>query len=374
MKLLPRIKPETNTIFRGDNLEIMKVLPDEFVDLCYVDPPFFTQKDYVNIWGDKESVFDYEDVPFNGFRDTKDFFEKHVSNGAKGLHAYLTWMRARLEEIFRILKKDSSFYCHLDYHAIHYVKVMLDEIFGYKNFRGEIIWQRKLACNSVGEARSWPNSHDIILFYTKGKNYFFEQQFIDDSKDLPESIKNAYRKDDKDGRGLYQHVSMEAISDSPSLKFKFKGFDPPKRGWKWNKERMEEEHKKGNIYVPVDKSKRVRQKLYLKDRRGNPISGIWTDINCVQGGSKEFVGWKTQKPIALLERIISASSKEGDLIFDCFAGCGTSMHAAHNLKRKWMGVDISPTAIKVNQKRLTEIGAKVKVVDENDLIDMKRAS
>lgn len=361
-----KISPKSNTLYRGDNLEIMRAMPDGIIDLCYIDPPFFTQKDYKNIWGDKESVLDWESSKLDGFFDTKDFFERHIQSGEKGLAAYLVWMRIRLQEIHRILKPTGSFYLHLDYHAVHYMKVMLDEIFGYKNFRSEIIWRRKQSVNSVGKARSWPSGSDTILFYSKTANHHFEQQFIDDSENLPESILKAYSLDDKDGRGKYQLVSMEAISDSPTLKYDFKGFSPPKRGWKWNRERMDAEFKKGNIFLPDEKSKRVRQKLYLKDRRGQPLSNIWTDINCVQGGSHEYVGWPTQKPGALLERIILASSKENDLVFDCFAGCGTTIHAAHKLKRKWVGIDISPTAMKVNKKRLESINAKVQIIDEKE--------
>lgn len=362
-----KISPKTNTIYRGDNLEIMRAMPDGIVDLCYIDPPFFTQKDYKNIWSDKESVLDWETNKLDGFFDSKDFFERHIHSGEKGLAAYLVWMRARLHEIHRILKPTGCFYLHLDYHAVHYVKVILDEIFGYKNFRGEITWRRKLTCNSVGKARTWPSASDTILFYSKSRDYTFNQQFIDDSENLPESIEKAYCLNDDDGRGRYRYVTMEAISDSPSLKFNYMGFEPPKRGWKWNKKRLDKEFKAGNLFIPDDKKKKIQQKLYLNDRRGQPLSNIWLDIACIQGSSKEFVGWPTQKPIALLSRIISASSKEGDLILDCFAGCGTSMHAAHLLKRKWVGIDISPTAMKVNKKRLEELNASVTIVDEKSL-------
>lgn len=345
----------------------MRAMPDEFVDLCYIDPPFFTQKDYKNIWGDKESVLDWDKNKLDGFFDTKDFFERHVHNGEKGLIAYLSWMRVRVLEIHRILKPTGSFYLHLDYHAVHYMKAICDEIFGYRNFRSEIIWRRKLTCNSVGKARAWPSASDTILFYTKNNQHTFNQVFIDDSDSLPESITKVYCQDDKDGRGLYRYVTMEAISDSPSLKYTFKGFNPPKRGWKWNRERMEKELAAGNLYIPEDKTKKIQQKLYLKDRRGQPVSNIWLDISCVQGSSDEYVGWPTQKPVALLERIISASSNEGDLVFDCFAGCGTTIHAAHRLKRKWVGIDISPTVMRVNKKRLEELDAKVTIIDEKEL-------
>lgn len=172
-----KITPKSNTIYRGDNLEIMRALPDGFVDLCYIDPPFFTQRDYKNIWGDKESVLDWESSKLDGFFDTKDFFEKHVHNGEKGLAAYLVWLRLRLIEIHRILKPTGSLYLHLDYHAVHYVKIMLDEIFGYENFKNEIIWQRKQGSNSTSAPKSLSNNSDTILFYTKSKKYTFHAQY-----------------------------------------------------------------------------------------------------------------------------------------------------------------------------------------------------
>lgn len=361
-----KISPKSNTIYRGDNLEIMKAMPDGFVDLCYIDPPFFTQRDYKNIWGDKESVLDWEKNKLDGFFDTKDFFERHVQNGEKGLAAYLSWLRARVKEVHRILKPTGSFYLHLDHHAIHYAKIVVDEIFGYKNFRNEIVWQRKIGTNSTGAARGWPNNSDYILFYSKTNSYTFNAQFVDDSENLPESITKMYRHNDNDGKGLYRLGPMEAPSDSPTLKFEFMGIKPPKKGWRWTHERMKRSYKEGLLKISDDKSS-IQQKMFLDNRKGAIIESIWTDIRCVQGGSNEYVGWPTQKPVDLLERIISSSSNEGDMIFDCFAGCGTSMHAAHKLKRKWVAVDISPTAMKVNKKRMEELNAKVTIVDEADL-------
>lgn len=167
--LFKPIKPKTNTLYRGDNLAILRAMPDEMVDLVYIDPPFFTQRDYKNIWGDKEAVLDFEEDFFDGFRDTKDFFERHIQSDAKGLKAYLEWMRARLVELHRVLKPTGTLYLHLDYHAVHYVKVMLDEIFGYNNFRSEITWKRKNGGGgaSNGAARNYANTFDAILFYTK---------------------------------------------------------------------------------------------------------------------------------------------------------------------------------------------------------------
>lgn len=358
------IKPSTNTIFRGDNLAIMKALPDAFVDLVYIDPPFFTQKDYKNIWGDPESVLDWETKKLDGFFDTKDFFEKHVHHGEKGLTAYLSWLRCRLIEIHRILKPTGSFYCHLDYHAVHYVKVILDEVFGYKNFRNEIIWRRKTGSNATSAPRRLPCNADTILFYTKSDDYEFNPVFLPHD---PEYVKKNYRFDDNDGRGLYRIGDLSAPSFSPTLVYNYKGYKPPAKGWRVNLERMKELDKEKRLVFPESKEGRIAQKRYLEEMKGNPVENIWDDIGMLQDKSPEKTGWPTQKPLALLERIISMSSKENELVFDCFAGCGTAMHAAHKLRRKWIGIDISPTAIKVNKKRFEEANAKVNVIDEHDL-------
>lgn len=357
------IKPKANTIFRGDNLEILKALPDSFVDLVYIDPPFFSQKDYKNIWGDKDSVKVFKDE-FDGFKDTQDHFEFLSQTGAKGLQAYLEWLELRLIEIHRILKPTGSFYLHLDYHAVHYAKVILDRVFGYNNFRNEIIWRRKTGSNSTGTPRRLPCNTDTILFYTKSNDYTFNPLYLKHDEDY---VKKFYRFDDNDGRGPYQLADMSAPSYSPTLVYSYKGFEAPAKGWRYNLETMKRLDKEGRINFPDSKDKRPRLKRYLNEMKGTLIENIWDDIGMLQNKSKEKTGWSTQKPIPLLERIIHLSSNEGDVVFDCFAGCGTSMEAAHNLKRKWIGVDISKTAVKVNEKRLLERGAVVNVVDENEL-------
>ncbi len=359
-----KISPKSNTIFRGDNYEVMRALPDGIIDLCYIDPPFFTQKDYKNIWGDKESVLDWESKSLDGFYDTKDFFEKHVHNGEKGLAAYLIWLRARIQEIHRILKPNGVLFLHLDYHAVHYAKVMLDETFGYKNFRNEIIWKRKSGSNATSKARRLPSNIDTILFYSKGQDYTFNPQFTPHD---PEYVAKAYRHDDEDGKGQYRIDNMSAPSYSPTLIYPYKGYQPPAKGWRVNLERMKQMDKEGRLAFPTSREGRIQQKRYLSEMKGNPVENIWDDIGMLQDNSAEKIPWPTQKPVALLERIIQMGSNEGDMIFDCFAGCGTTMHAAHRTKRKWIGIDISPTAIKVNKKRLEELDAKVFIVDEKDM-------
>ena len=360
---MKKIRPKSNTIFRGDNLAIMQAIPDNSVDLIYIDPPFFTQKNYKNIWGDLESVQDYEDIKKVGFADNNDFFEQHLHSGAKGLNAYLEWMRFRFKEMHRILKPTGVFWCHIDYHACHYIKVMLDEIFGYKKFVNEIIWQRKTSCtHAQHKPKSFQNNHDTLLVYSKSNKYCFNPVYTEYEQDYIEK----FNLIDENG-DAYMSVTLNSPSYRPNLIYTYKGYPSPPKGWMCTKDKMKKLEDENRLIFPKNKNGRIRKKNYLKDRKGKPLANIWTDIGPVQGQSHESVGWPTQKPVALLERIISVSSNPGDMILDCFAGCGTSMHAAHILKRKWIGVDISPTAIKVNKKRLQELGAKVDIIDEREL-------
>ena len=258
-------------------------------------------------------------------RTLKIFFERHVNSGAKGLSAYLEWMRMRLIEIHRMLKPTGSFYCHIDYHAVHYVKVILDEIFGYKNFQNEIVW----AYNRFSRrGNGFPSMNDVILFYSKTSNFYFNK--------IKTNPKNSKR---------YEN-GYHTVVDGGTRKLL-----------------VYDENKAIN---KIKEYKKKKYKIVYTKAKEPCLGNVWTDISIINPMSKERTGWPTQKPIALLERIISASSNKGDLVFDCFAGCGTAMNAAHNLKRKWIGIDISPTAVNVNKKRLEEAKAKVNVIYQED--------
>ena len=355
------LTPSTNTIFQGDNLAVLKAMPDACIDLIYIDPPFFTQRNYENIWGDKESVQDFND--YRGFEDKADFFERHIHTDAKGLGAYLLWMRLRIKELHRVLKPTGSFYLHLDHHAIHYTKVVCDEIFGSSNFINEIIWLR--SSNSSSISKVYRRAHDTILFYSKTKKYHFEVQRMQ----LSQASKDQYSK--KDEKGFYRLVPLLVSGKRNGQTGKtWRGVDPNKRGksgmhWVTIPSNLDKYDDDG--LVVFSKNGIPSLKFYLDQNQGVPCDDVWTDITPVGPNSLENRGWPTQKPVALLERLIKASSKEGDILLDCFAGCGTSMHAAHNLNRRWIGIDISPTAIKVNRIRLEELGAAVHVVEEKEL-------
>jgi site-specific DNA-methyltransferase (adenine-specific) len=357
---------KTNTLFQGDNIFIMSRLPSEFVDIVYLDPPFFTQKNYKNIWGDQESVdgFNTLDFPLHDFQDTKDYFEKHIHSGAKGLAAYLEWLRCRLYEVHRLMKPGANIFLHLDYHAVHYAKVIMDEIFGYNNFKNEIVWRRKTGGNSTTVSRKLSCNFDTILFYSKKGPSTFNPQYTPHTEKY---LSTFYKHDDKDGKGPYQCDNLASPSLRPNLIYEYKGYLPPKKGWRVSKARMEALDNEGRLSFPKDKTKRIRQKRYLSQMKGNELENIWTDIGMIQDSSKEKTGWPTQKPVALLERILAMGSNEGDLVFDCFAGCGTSLHAAHRLNRRWVGIDISSKAVEVNKDRLEQLGAKVSVVLAQDI-------
>lgn len=320
------IQPKTNTLYCGDNLAIMRAMPDELFDLIYIDPPFFTQRDYKN-----------NTIDNSGFKDTKDFFEYHIQSDAKGLLAYLEWVNVRLLELHRILKHTGTIYVHVDYHAVHYIKIILDKIFGYKNIRNEIIWVRGNVKGAKAVGNQFARNHDSILYYTKSDEFTYNRQYIPYSD---EYIENTYVHDDGDGRGLYQTQPLGTRS----------------------KEGIAKLRKEGRIFKTTNGRERV--KYYLNQMNGVAMDDVWTDILEVQSNSKEKTGWPTQKPIALLERIIRASSNEGDIVFDCFTGGGTTMTAAHNLKRRWVGIDISPEAINISKTRLEEAKASVEVITE----------
>lgn len=354
MKNTERSSPNSgNFIFEGENLIIMKSMKSESVDLCYIDPPFFSEKNYQKVINGSLKSLNWANSQRSGFFDSSEFFEKHIQSNEKGLAAYLVWMKERILEIHRILKSTGSVYVHLDYHASHYVKIILDDVFGIDNFRSEIIWKRKQGNNSTGIIKSLSNNSDAILYYSKSKNYTFNPIF---QKYSEEYILKNYRYVDENGE-RYTSENMRAPSFSPTLVYSYKGYKPHANGWCVNLERMKLLDSEGLLIFPKNKNGRIRRKNYLKDRKGVPLSNIWDDIGCLQGQSREKISWPTQKPLELLERIISLSSNPGDTVFDCFAGSGTTLNAAHNLNRNFIGIEVSTVAIKEITKRLKDQGS-----------------
>ncbi|MBL0309178.1 MAG: restriction endonuclease [Bacteroidetes bacterium] len=341
-----QLKP--HTIYCGDNLKMLQEVPDESVDLVYIDPPFNSNRNYEVFWGDAA--------------------EKRAFNDRFGdAQAYIDYMRPRAEQLYRVLKKTGSFYFHCDWHADSYVRLMLDEIFGANNFRNHIIWQRTNAHNDAKSQFGVVN--DSIFYYAKSDKTSFNVQYTAYDEDY---IKNFYRFDDNDGKGVYRMGDMSAPAGGGMAAinkktgksngwYYYKGYEPPERGWRYSEETMKKLDEEGKIYFPIDKKgvpdfkKRLAFKRYLNEQKGQLISNVWTDIQNLQGASKEALGYPTQKPIALMERILEASSNKGDIVLDAFCGCGTTLVAAQKLDRKWIGIDISPTACRVMAQRLWDI-------------------
>ncbi|MCL1826921.1 MAG: hypothetical protein FWG20_02670 [Candidatus Cloacimonetes bacterium] len=326
-----------NKLVLGDNLEVMKSMPSESVDLIYLDPPFFSNRNYEVIWGDKGEVRSFED------------------RWAGGVENYIKWLKVRVIEMHRILKSTGSIYLHCDWHADAYIRVMiLDEIFGYKNFKNMIIWKRK---NSVGQSnvksKQFGYNIDTIYFYAKSKKNTFNTLFTESREKY---IEQFFTHQEEDGR-VYRLATLTSPSPRANLMYEYKGHKPPPKGWAISLEKMKEWDASGKIFIPDDVNKRIQRKIYLDDVQGQLVQTIWDDISVISPSSKERIGYPTQKPVALLERIIKASSNEGDIVLDPFVGGGTTIVVADELNRRWIGIDQSVQAIKVSQMRFNKVRA-----------------
>ncbi len=330
----PTAKPsslvDTRVIYCGDNLEQLKKLPDACVDLIYIDPPFNSNRNYEVFWGET--------------KETRSFDDRHAST-----QAYIEFMRPRCVELARVLKKTGSFYYHCDWHASHYVKVMLDQIFGENNFQNEIVWKRTSSHSDA--KRRFGDQTDAIMFYTgSSDDYEFNPQHVEYSESY---IKSHYSNVDSNGR-QFTTRDLRSPSPRPNLTYDYKGYKPHPNGWSVSRELMEKLDAEGRLYFPKDKDGRIRIKRYLDEMPGTLVGNVWDDIEPLNSQAAERLGYPTQKPLALLERIIKASSKENEIVLDAFCGCGTALVAAQNLKRQWIGIDVSPTACRVMAKRLRD--------------------
>ncbi|MBS3107135.1 restriction endonuclease [Candidatus Woesearchaeota archaeon] len=355
----------TNIIYCGDCKEVLKKIPDETIDLIYLDPPFFSQQHYENFWvegqGDHDTKMGFSDKDWEKLRHSIDpnllreyeHIEARWKGGHKGIYVYISYMRERLVQCERVLKPTGSLYLHCDWHAGHYLKQVLDELFGYDNFRNEIVWKRSFShSDSKQGAKKYGRLHDTIFFYTKSEDYAFNTQYTPFSEDY---LKNFYKY--QDNRGRYQLISMlgpgGAAKGNPE--YEVMGVN---RYWAFSKQKMAEFIAQG-LVVQTKPGNVPRLKRYLNEFKGVPLQSLWTDIAPIQGASKEKLGYPTQKPEALLQRIIETSSNPTDIVLDPFCGCGTTLAVAKRLGRRFIGIDISRVACDVMKKRL---GGGVKVI------------
>ncbi len=388
---------DTNVLYYGDNLDILrKYIPDNSIDLIYLDPPFNSKATYNVLF--KEPTGAPSQAQISAFEDTwhwgleseralqeiaaspiasaevKEFMSvlPKLVGKRTDMTAYLTMMCIRMIELRRVLKDTGSIYLHCDPTASHYLKLLMDTIFGAKNFRNEITWKRRHGFSSaVHESNRFGNCTDIILFYAKSDLAEFTPQYNKDSKGYKEYIEKFFNLIDENGR-RYQATSLTNPAYRPNLIYEYKGYKPPQNGWMITKEKMEQWDREGRIHFPQNKNGRLRRKSYADELMGMPIQNLWDDIEQLDAHDAERLGYQTQKPEALLERISKASSNEGDIVLDPFCGCGTAIVAAQRLNRRWIGIDITHLAIGLMKWRLKNISPmpSFKVVGEpKDLAD-----
>lgn len=355
-----------NKLYFGDNLAILhEHVADESVDLIYLDPPFNSNATYNVLFAEKNGTesaaqiqaFDdtwhwdissreaYEEVVRAGGKISTLLSALHDFLGTNDMMAYLTMMAIRLKELRRVLKPTGSIYLHCDETASHYLRVLLDAIFGPVNFRTEIIWQRT---NVHSDSRCWSDVRDSLLMYTKSASMTWNPQY---SPYAEEYVETKYRYTDADGR-RYRLDNITSPNPRPNMMYEWMGHASPPYGWRYSTETMQRLHDEGRIWYPSSKSKRPQLKRYLDEMPGVLLGNVWADISPINSQAQERLGYPTQKPEALVERIISASSNEGDIVLDPFCGCGTTIAVAERMHRRWIGIDITHLAVALMRTRL----------------------
>ena len=370
------------TLFIADNLDIMRGMDSDTVNLIYLDPPFNTKKQYKAPIGSPAEGASFKDIWTN--EDVKDGWYSKIAEQYPHIHQiilaaehtydhsmmiYLMAMTIRLIEMRRILKSTGSIYLHCDPTASHYLKTVMDDLFGRRNFRNEIVWQRT---NTHGLGNQFGRVHDTILFYSKSNKKVWNDVYTEHD---PEYVERIYRHSDE--RGIFQvdNLTGGSFTQKGESGQPWRGINPSLVGRNWSAPRRSacpediklpdnyeslSVHQKldvlddvGLIYWPP-KGRVPRFKRYLSTSEGRKIHDVITDISPVASKSKERTGWPTQKPLKLLERIIKASSNENDVVLDPFCGCATACVAAEKLQRQWIGIDISPDAEIITKMRLDD--------------------
>jgi site-specific DNA-methyltransferase (adenine-specific) len=359
--------PVTNQLFYGDNLGVLREsIADQSVDLIYLDPPFNSNANY-NIlfksptgggaeaqveafedtwhWGEQAALA-YDEVLRSRNTDAAQLLKAMRDFlGENDMMAYLAMMAVRLLELHRVLKPTGSLYLHCDPVASHYLKLLLDGIFQPTNFRNEIIWKRT---TPKGHAFTrFPSSHDVIFFYANGPVSTWHAHHVPHRQ---EYVDSHYRSvEPSTGRRFMLDNCLNPNPDRPNLTYEWNGH---LRVWRWTKEKMQDLDNQGRLVYT--KSGMPRYKRYLDEMPGSAVTSIWVDIPPINSQAQERLGYPTQKPLALLERIILSSSNEGDVVLDPFCGCGTAVHAAEKLHRRWIGIDVTCLAIGLIERRLKD--------------------
>ena len=361
-----------NILYFGDNLAVMREhIKDESVDLVYLDPPFNSQANYNVLFrapGGEQSHAQIE-----AFEDTwhwgeaaEHAFDEVMSSGntdaaellramraflkENDMMAYVTMLAIRLIELHRILKPAGSLYLHCDPTASHYLKLLLDAVFEIRNFRTEIAWKRSSAHSDTKQGRRQHGRiHDVILFYTKSGEWLWNPIYTPYD---PEYVEHFYKYIEPDTGRRYTLGDLTGPGGQAKGNPRYEVMGVT-RYWRYSKEQMKELTRQGRV-VQATPGAVPRYKRYLDEMPGVPLQDVWTDLSPVASQANERLGYPTQKPLALLERIISTSSNEGNVVLDPFCGCGTTIHAAEKLNRAWIGIDVTHLAISLIEKRLND--------------------
>jgi len=352
-----------NRLVYGDNLLVIQALlagdsesalPSMRgkVDLIYIDPPFDSKADYrtkVTLPG-----VDLEQKP------TVIEQFAYADTWKDGTVSYLKMLYPRLALMKELLSDKGSIYVHIDWHVGHYVKILLDDIFGKNNFLNEVVWKRKFG--NAAESRRLGSAYDTIFIYKKTDSYIFNKIFQKDSDHVQEYIKNRFTRSDNDGQHkgkLWMPYPMANPGDpTPNLVYEYKGYNPPSKGWRMIREKMEKLDQDNRLYFPELKSQRIQEKKFLDEYEGQPVNSLWQDIFVINSQAKEALNYDTQKPEQLLERILTLSTNENSIVADFFAGSGTTGAVAEKLGRRWIMSDIGKPANLVMRKRLIDQNAK----------------
>lgn len=361
-----------NTLYYGDNLDILRrFIKDESIDLIYLDPPFNSNRSYNVLFKDESGMSDAQITAFDDAwhwgetaeRTYQELIQNAPMNvatmidamrqfiGRNQMMAYLVMMAARLVELHRVLKPTGSLYLHCDPTASHYLKILLDMVFGIQNYRSEITWLRsKNPKGSQFEVRQYSPDTDILLFYSKTSEAKINYKNIK-TKLNDEEINRKYdRKDEKGSFTDGPILRSPSMGERPNLVYEYKGYKPDAYGWRVSKDKLIDIDNAGDL--GWSSTGKPYRKIRPEYDTGNPIGNCWYDIPLINSQAAERLGYPTQKPLALLERIIEASSNPGDLVLDPFSGCGTCIAAAQKLGRKWIGIDITHLAIAMHKNRL----------------------
>jgi site-specific DNA-methyltransferase (adenine-specific) len=357
-----------NTLYYGDNLDVLRrYVKDESIDLIYLDPPFNSNASYNVLFAEHSGQKAASQI--RAFEDTWQWsmeaelqVEAMISAGGQvslamqafrkllgtsNMMAYLAMMAPRLVELRRVLKPTGSIYLHCDPTASHYLKLLMDAVFGPENFRNEVIWKRT---TTHSDAKRWSTVADTLLYFAKCDACTWNPQHGPHDEQY---LATKYRYTDPDGR-RYRLDNMTSPNPRPNMMYEWKGHASPAKGWRYSRETMAKLDAEGRVWYPSDTGKRPQLKRYLDEMHGRILDTIWTDISPINSQAQERLGYPTQKPLALLERIVSASSNEGDVVLDPFCGCGTAIAAAQKLGRRWIGIDITHLAVNLMKYRLRD--------------------